>query len=184
MTVSKLSRNRLKVTISNTEVLCCFGSYERLESMTDGIRSALSALLRDIISENRQILHEGRITARIKLKRNHGCEIILIPAAAKRYGDLKEYVFEFADSESLTCAILRLYRSRSTARLESSLYKMPDSYRLIVKSRKQDLSYILREYYSRECSFVYEAEYTYEHGKPLIVGNAVKRYGAAFSKEP
>ncbi len=184
MTVSKLSRNRLKITISNTEVLCCFGSYERLESMTDSIRSALSALLRDIIIENRQILSQGRITAKIKLKKNCGCEIILVAIPPKRQMAIKEYIFEFSDSESLIGAVLQLYTGHSTARLESSLYKMPDSYRLMIKSRKQDLSNILREYYSRECSFVYESEYTREHGKALIVGNAVKRFGAAFFKEP
>ena len=182
MTVLKLSHNRLKIIISNTEVLCCFGSYESLGKMTDSIKSALSALLSDIIAENRAVFKNGRITAKIRLIKNYGCEIILIPDLQRGRSSEKEYIFEFADSESLILAVLLLYRNRATVGLQSSLYKMPDGYRLIIRRAKSNLSIVLKEFYSRECSFEYEAEYTYEHGKPLIVGNAVKKFGAAFFK--
>lgn len=145
--------------------------------MDDAVKYRLTALISDIVAENSLFLKERHIMAEIRLKKEGGCVIVLTPEKKE-----KDYLFEFVDSESLILAATKLYKIRHTAELESSIYKMPDSYRLEIKGAKSNMDKLLLEFYSRECIFQFESEYTYEHGKPIVIGDAVEKFGAAFFK--
>jgi hypothetical protein len=98
-----------------------------------------------------------------------------------RYKSNSDYLYIFEDSNSLTAAILFLYRTKKY--IKSTLYKSQDGYRLIISSRKAlPCLLTLREYshYSSRC--ILEIERTKELCCPLIKRNAVKTYGKYFSK--
>ncbi len=179
MTVSDISGNKIKITLSNFEVLDCFGTYERLYSMTESIKGAFKQILKDVLSK-RGVSFNEEMLIQIKARKNIGCVIILSPIAEKK--QKKEYLFIFKTTEDLTRAILFLYRIDRN--LKSTLYKTEYDYRLIITSKTYKPCFInLNEFCSRQTESVFEVAYTKEHGKILIEKNAVKTYGTYFSKE-
>lgn len=185
MTVLHIDRNRIKVILTDTEVISCFGAYERLCTMSGSIKSALNALLRDIITDYRRTCNKCKIVANIRAKKNCGCEITLSAVGTRHSQEEKEYIYDFADTEDLTRAILQLYRQRGMRSIKSSLYKMPRGFRLLIKSGKsRDSFFVLNEFCLKSSCSHTEAEYTREHGKPLITETAVKKYGSVFFKAP
>ncbi len=183
MTVFETGENQLRIKLSNTEVIACFGSYEKLRQMSRTIKTALNALLQDIINDYPALRGKSKIKASMTLTKNSGCEITLSAAGPKRHIGLQEYLFEFPNSESLTEAILMLYRQRLTRHLKSSLYKMPACWRLLIESKVERLVHLrLKEFCRYDSGALYEIEHTREHGKPLIINNAIEKYGASFSK--
>lgn len=182
MTVYEIGKTMLKITLTDTEVISCFGAYEKLYTMSYGIQLAINLLLRDIISEHKNFFENSKITAGIKAVKNCGCEITLYCRKSLRNSPKKEYIFCFDDSESLTQAILTLLNRNNTRNLESSLYKMPDCYCLIITSRDANNIFIINEFCNKKSNPKFYAEYVKEYGKPLIINNAINRYGVAFSK--
>lgn len=182
MTVSQISENQIKVILTNTEVLGCFGAYERLYTMSDSIKSALNALVREIIADYGFIHKNCKVLARIKARKHIGCEITL--SAVKRRSQQYEtpLTFEFGGCEELTQGILRLYSIRENRRLKSSLYRLNDNFRLIIIANKTlEHFFMMNEFCRRisDCEAV--AEYTKEYGKLIIENNAIEKYGSAFS---
>lgn len=185
MTVSELGENKIRVSLTDTEVLCCFGNYERLFQMTDAIKSAFNALLIDIIKKHSSVLGKGRVIVQIKAQKSLGCEIILTCAIPKRKLLKKEILLEFSDSESLIHFILYLYRKKRYYRLLSSVYKLKNSYFLIISHRNcNELLYSAKEFCRKITEGGNKAEFIKEYGKPIILNNAIEEFGKYFSKEP
>ncbi|MBR7133095.1 MAG: hypothetical protein IKD04_06130 [Clostridia bacterium] len=179
MTVSKINSEAIRVVLTHTEVLSCFGTYERLFLMNDGTKQVLTALLRDIISENRDIYQNRKILARVKAQRDNGCEIVLSALSVGEARMAKEYVASFPDSESLTQALLMLYSCRTLC-TESSLYKCDCGYRLILSSCDEAVGLLLNEFcHAVSCSAL-EAEAVREYCKLIAENGVIQRYGAAF----
>lgn len=181
MTVHEIGKSILKITITDTEVISYFGAYEKLYTMSSNVQYTINLLLRDIIAEHREFFQNTDIKGGIKAVKKCGCEITLYRRPLRDIAE-KEYVFLFNSSESLTKAILVLYSSKQTANIKSSLYKMPDSYCLIIKSRYAERIFIMNEFACKKADSLFFNDYVKEYGKPLIINNAVSRYGSAFSK--
>ena len=99
-----------------------------------------------------------------------------------RNKEIKDYLFIFKDCETLTAGILFLYRLNLN--FESKLYKTEGEYRLIITSLGFKPCFLtLGEYCLRQSKSVFEVEFTKEHGKPLILKNAIRTYGRYFFKE-
>lgn len=98
----------------------------------------------------------------------------------KRYKNLREYLFIFDDSESLTQGILFLYRLKLN--LKSSLYKTEHDYRLIILSPSFKSYLITLGEFCKRRGAVLETEYTKEYGTLLIERNAIKTFGKYFFK--
>lgn len=179
MTVSKINSQAIRVVLTHTEVLSCFGTYERLFLMNDSTKQVLTALLREIITENGDIYRNGRILARVRAQRDNGCEIVLSPLNAGETRDAKEYVASFPDSESLTQALLMLY-SRHAVCTESSLYKCDCGYRLILSSCDEDIKPLLNEFCPAVSCSALEAEAVREYCLPITANGVIQKYGAAF----
>ncbi len=180
MTVSDISGNKLKVSLTNTEVLSCFGSYERLYAMSSTVKSAVHSLLWGII-EHKGYSNYEKILVQIKAKRNTGC-VITVLFSQKR--EKTNHIFDFFESEDLTQAVLFLYKSRTLKRLKSSLYKMQGFFRLVITCDAQKPFLItLQEFCSRYSKLESELYYTKEYGELLIAKNAVQIYGSAFFKD-
>lgn len=176
MTVYNHKSGKIKISLTNVEVLTCFGSYERLFSMSKSIKSAIKALLFDIaIKENIQEFEKIKID--VKAKKNMGCIIIvtLSKRSVKKY-----YIFDFLGSENLTKAILLLYKNRSSKNINSTLYKMQNFYRLVIFSQFKPIFIQLDEFCFRKSENPIENAYSEEYGKPLIKDTAVQTYARFF----
>lgn len=176
MTVFKPRANKIKISLTNIEVLSCFGSYERLFTMSKPIKAAIKALLFDIaLKENIETYKKIKID--VKAKKNSGCVITvsLIKMELKKY-----YIFDFSNSENLTRAVLLLYKNRATKNINSTLYKMPDFFRLIIYSEFKPILNSLNEFYFRKSENLLEKAYSEEYGKVLIQDFAVKTYAQFF----
>lgn len=93
------------------------------------------------------------------------------------------YMLEFPDSESLAGGILFLFRKSRYRRMESRLYKMPRSFRLIVKTADCRRLYLpMNEFCTRQSSSGCETAYTEEYGRLLTGEHAIETIGRAFSK--
>lgn len=181
MTVSIVAQNKIKITLTHTEVITCFGEYEKLCSLSPKVKASLNMLLSDIITTNSLFHKSCKISAKIKVRKSFGCEIILTALLPKRTSPEKECIFEFSDSEALTAGIFELYKNKSTLRLRSHLYKTDNSYQLMVScSNPKERLFLLHEFCFKISDSFLDIEYTKEYGKPLILNCAIEKYGKAF----
>lgn len=175
MTVSSLNENKICVKLSNIEVLSCFGTYEKLLEMSTFTKTAIAALLRDIIANKWRNYCNMKIQIKIKAKRYSGCEITVFSPNTSAF---KNVIFEFDNLENLTFAILNIYSTFKNSK--SSLFKFKNTYRLIINNCPLKTYYILNDF-GRLCTpFSIEYARTVEYGKPLIERNAVHIYGKSF----
>ena len=182
MNVYTIAQNKIKISLTHTEVIACFGEYDRLYNMSQKTKTALTLLLNDIITAHPIFNKNCKISAKIKLKRNIGCEIVLTALSAERNSPPKECIFEFSDSESLTRGIVELYKNRRYSKLRSHLYKTENGYRLMVNCKDpKNRLFLLHEYCFKISDSPRDIEYTKEYGKPLILNCAIEKYGKAFS---
>lgn len=93
----------------------------------------------------------------------------------------KKYALFFCDTESLTNAVLFLFKTKSKS-AKSSLYKLKDKYVLIFENINRRILMATNEFCFYKTDNALKIEFVKEYGKPLIMNNAVKRYGTAFSK--
>jgi len=98
-----------------------------------------------------------------------------------RRNETREYLFIFGDCDTLTAGILFLYRLKHG--FKSTLYKTDGEYCLIITSNGFKPYFLtLNEFCRRSSKNIFEIEHIKEHGKPLILKNAVKTYGKYFFK--
>lgn len=179
MTVTQINENQLKITLSNTEVLGCFGEYEKLNRMSDSIKASLSALLREILTDYGFTRKHCRLIAKLKIQKPIGCEIT-VSALQKGHFTNTKMLFEFDNLEELTIGILHLYKSNNHMP-QSSLYKFDNRYRLIIKSRENSKAFFtINEFCQTKSVSPITIAYTEEYGTPLIENNAIEIYGKAF----
>ncbi len=178
MTVYKIGRKKLKITLTDSEVISFFGTYRGLDSVNNEARLAVGLLLKKSLSEYDTEL-DGRLLVEIRARENAGC-VITVSSAESSRRNLKgsTIMFEFADTAALIGGAVRLYKSRFFE--GSSLYKMPHTYRLIVTARGERDFYFMNEFCLRKSDSDIEAAYTKEHGRLICEKNAVQRLGRAF----
>ena len=178
MTVYKIGRKKLKITLSDSEVISFFGTYKCLTSVSGDARLTVGLLLNQSLSEYDTEL-DGNLLVEIIARENAGCVITVSPAdSSRRSVKINPVMFEFADTSSLIGGAVRLYKIR--ARTKSSLYKMPRAYRLIVTDRFDSDFFFMNEFCSRQSDSEIEAEYTAEYGRLICENNAVEKIGRAF----
>ena len=178
MTVSEISRNKVKIVLTKTEVLCCFGTYEKLINMTQTTKAIICALLREIVQEHYSAEKHDSIYAEIHARRNSECVIILTVKNSKMP---THYIFEFPNSECLIKAALFMQNKNNFNKHNSQLYKMPCSYRIIIESfEKPEYFFTLKEFYCKTLIGSSHKEYTKEYGTPIATENAVFKIAKAF----
>ncbi|MGN0494536.1 MAG: adaptor protein MecA [Acutalibacteraceae bacterium] len=178
MTVLKIGQKKLKITLTDSEVLSFFGAYERLNAATSETRLTVGLLLRESLSEYETEL-DGDLLVEIRARENAGCVITVSSAdSSKRKSVSTVRTLEFADSSSLISGAVRLYRVRP--RIRSSLYKMTGTYRLLISQRTDCDLFFMNEFCLRQSDSPIEAEYTKEHGRLITENNAVEKIGRAF----
>lgn len=179
MTVLKIGQKKLKITLTDSEVLSFFGAYERLNAATSEARLTVCLLLKESLAEYETEL-DGDLLVEIKARENAGCVITVSPADSDRRKSVSVIrTLEFADSSALISGAVRLYKSRP--RIISSLYKMSGSYRLLIRQRTDGDFFFMNEFCLRQSDSPIEAEYTKEHGRLITENNAVEKIGRAFT---
>ena len=186
MTVEKLTPNKLKISLTGHEVEFFFGGYDDIDYADPKTRIALNVLFHEVIPDRNFLLNCVKMLVDIKTAPD-GCEIVLTRVVlknSKRHRGEGLYLFEFPDSESMTRAVIFLYSDRKTRRKKSALYKMPDSYRLLIAAADFSVpAKQMNEYCSRQSKSYLEAAYTKEYGRLLAAGNAVQTLGSVFTKD-
>lgn len=182
MQVSELSGNKLKITLTHTEVICCFGAYEKLLSMSAKTKTAIKILLGDIIEEYYGVLGNQKISAEIRTSLHNGCVIVLsYPESFKKP---KEYLICFENSENLIEGAIGLYRILSKKAYTSSLYTMNKKYYILLSYGTEKRRIMpLRKFSHYITDDAVKAEYIKEHGKVISKRNALGRLCSAFIKE-
>lgn len=179
MTVLKIGQKKLKITLTDGEVLSFFGAYERLNAATSETRLTVGLLLKESLSEYETEL-DGDLLVEIRARENAGCVITVSSAdSSKRKSVSAVRTLEFADSSALISGAVRLYGIRP--RILSSLYKMTGTYRLLINPRSDCDFFFMNEFCLSQSDSSVVAEYTREHGILITENNAVEKIGRAFS---
>ncbi len=179
MTVYDINPNQIRISLTHTEVIACFGSYSKLAKMSDNIKASLSALVYNVAKAHIKTQQNYKIKGRIYAKENNGCKINIYFTVLHKQKSIP-IIYSFKNSENLICAVNMLYKSENS--LRSDLYKMSDSYRLIIEHYENSLT--LNEFDCKVFNSPIMLAHTKEYGKPLILNNAIYRLGKAFIKEP
>ncbi len=182
MQIYEVSNNKIKIALTHTEVLCCFGAYEKLFYMSAKTKNIFKAFINSIIEEHYGYLIGEKISAEIKGAENSGCIITL--ECSKSNSDIKEYSISFINSESMINTALNLYRLMKKRIYSSSLYRTDNRYHLIFRAdtgKKTALK--LNEIYGNIHSDNILCEYIKEYGKTVAKRNAIFKIASAFSKE-
>ena len=176
MTVFDMNPNQIRISLTHTEVIACFGSYKSLMNLNDRIKDRISALVYNVIKHHIKTQQNCKIKGTIYAKKNNGCKINIYFVSEQTHIPT---IYSFKNSENLICAANMLFKSKYT--LRSDLYKMSDSYRLIIDNYNNPLN--LSEFYCKVYNSPIMLAHTKEYGKPLILNNAIYRLGKAFIKE-
>lgn len=179
MQITEMSDNKVKITLTDTEVIYCFGAYERLFSMSAKTKYVIKALLSNVIEEHYGFLKSEKISAEIRGAQNIGCIIIL--SCEKKP---KEYILSFENSEQLIKSSIQLYKHLKNKKYTSSLYINNGKYYLLITaaSNKNLLSICRKSVYDI-CSDSIKTEYIKEYGTAISKRNALYKLFYAFSKE-
>lgn len=133
MTLFKKTNGEITISLTDTEVRCCFYSYDRLLSFTDSVKAALRALV-ETVARGEGLLGETEITATIWAKENEGCKISLKPETEGKEDRKtpKYYLLKAPDLKVLARAAAHICR-KGQPPIESRLYKTDRTYALLLK---------------------------------------------------
>lgn len=179
MTVYRLSGDKIRIALSDSEVLSFFGTYEKFASLSGGTRLAVSLLLKESLEKYGDILGDN-LLVEVKARKSAGCVITVSPAVGRAHGKDRVMLI-FPDSESMISGIKRLY-SRRLPRGKNSLYRLKNSYRLVITGHSRDF-YFMTEFCTVKNASEPEIAYTEEYGGLLCEDTAVETVGRAFSKD-
>ena len=182
MQVTKLEGNKIKITLTHTEVICCFGAYDNLLSMSKKTKTTMKILLSDIIEEYYGFLNSEKISADIKADLHNGCVIILSYCADQIKKN--EYIICFENSENLIDGTLILSRILRKKAYTSSLFTLNKKYYLLLTlgiDKRRIMPLRKFTYYITKDSI--KSEYIREYGKIITGRNAVQKLSSAFTKE-
>lgn len=179
MTVYRLAGDKVRIALSDSEVLSFFGTYEKFASLSGGTRLAVSLLLKESLEKYGDILGDD-LLVEIKARKSAGCVITVSPAAGRERGKSRVMLI-FTDSESMINGIKRLYLRR-LPRGKNSLYRLKNSYRLVMPGYIRDF-YFMSEFCTVKNVGEPEIAYTEEYGSLLCRDTAVLTVGKAFFKD-
>ena len=114
MTVYRLSGDKIRIALSDSEVLSFFGTYEKFASLSGGTRLAVSLLLKESLEKYGDILGDN-LLVEINARKSAGCVITVSPAVGRAHGKDRVMLI-FPDSESMISGIKRLYSQYAAAR--------------------------------------------------------------------
>lgn len=177
MTVYNESHDEIKIILTHTEVIACFGSYEKLTLMSDNIKTSLTLLISEVTKDLIKNPKDYEIKGQIVARKNFGCRILLKLSKPQKTA-FSPIIYIFSDSESLIYAIKTAF---AKTKAQSDLYLMDSGYRLTVKNCRPKI--FPQEFGFKSQSGEIALAYTEEYGKPLILNDAIYRLQKTFIKD-
>lgn len=174
LTVLKVEKEKYKIILTHTEVILCFGSYEKLKGMGVNVRAAIKTLISDIIYENEK-LYTTKVLVTVSSKENVGAQIFV----NLKEKSICDTVVCFENGDALIEAAIILYKNGLCK--ESGLYKTKKGYQLILKEPSESL-FVINEFAKNIKSSNILAESVKEYGKIILEENAVEKLARAFLK--
>ncbi|HAL19362.1 MAG TPA: hypothetical protein DCP17_01265, partial [Ruminococcaceae bacterium] len=112
MTVYKADRNKIKIALSDSEVIAFFGSYKRITDMSGSTRLTVALILKESLSDYAEELSDD-LLVEIRAREKSGCVITVSQTENRRQKTEKTYYcLDFADFHDLADGAARLYLSR------------------------------------------------------------------------
>ncbi|MBO5019249.1 MAG: adaptor protein MecA [Clostridia bacterium] len=183
MNVSVVSPQKIKISLTHTEFIACFGEYEKLLNLTSKAKILLKILINDIISDNPSFSAAEKITAKIQLIKNRGCIITITALSGESESENIDCLFEFFNGDAMTDAVTAIYKNKNNRKISSHLYKTENKYQLIINcNNPKEKFFFLHEFCSDISEDISDIEYVREYGKPLILNSAINSCGRAFLK--
>lgn len=178
MTVYKISKNKIKITLSDSEVIAYFGNYDKINLKYKDTKFTVNMLLRNSLKRN-YFNSKGRLIIYIKAIANMGCTITVLSTEnmPMRKTKPEDHVFEFVSFNNMLRGVSALYKVFPN--IQASLYKTENAYRLVASVRKDTDLCFLKEF-SNSIDGDYALSNTEEYGKLLIKDNAVRKIGSIF----
>lgn len=164
MTVYRLTENRLKIALTYTEITLGFGGLRELVSMNEKVKLRLKLLISNVA--NSFYIQGEKIKARLSITADKGCFIELCFA--------NPYLYYFHSSEQLIKSVINIFPMCKN--IKSDLFLMDNGYRILSSAK-------LNGFCECESQNGIHIAYTKEYGKPLILNNAIYRFGKAFIKD-
>ncbi len=180
MTVYEIDKNKIKISLTDTEVLCCFGTYEKLLKADKKIKPAIEALVRDIVAQYSEFFGGKKLIAKISVHKTKGCDITIYTPKHYRVLAKKEYTLVFSNFENLVRAASLLYRKDALRYSASSLYKLKNDFHLLIKASNQNAIFPVNEFWSSFSASHIRAEFTKEYATPILLDNAILQLGKYF----
>ena len=160
MTVYKLNDKKFRIYLTYAEIKLGFGGRHNLINMDKLVKYKLNSLICNTLKDKK--ITNGKIY----LLKNKGCIITIFTNC-----NYEKYLFEFKKSEDLIKTIIFIFKEHKN--VKSDLYLLDKKYNLIIKDSKPP---VLKNYKTNKILI----SKTEEYGKPLILNNAIYRFGKAF----
>ena len=183
MTVSKLSKTKIKISLSDKEVMLYFGGYENIISGSYRTKIALAMLIKDSLNCD---LADDSSTLNIEIKSliSGGCEILLSQHGEKTREKKQKIVAVFDDSEKMLDAAVHIYKTYRSAGAASSLYRISGKYALVITVYDtQKMCSFIREFSDCDSLSELDIEFVKEHGVLLAENDAISVIGRAFIRD-
>ncbi len=186
MTVDAISKNKIRIDLSNEEIDIFFGGYENINYNDPDSKLALHLLLNDALPDEllpldcKQVMIEVRPT-------NSGCSILFTKLShntRKKYkltGCIKSYIITFTDSESMIYGCRELAQTIPKS-VRSELLFDNDGYYLILHSTVNISKQLLhiKEYCLCVVSQLEILSKISEYAIPICDNNALEKIARAF----
>ncbi|MBE6749558.1 MAG: adaptor protein MecA [Ruminococcaceae bacterium] len=182
MNVLRVAENRIKIFLTDCEVINSFGNYENLYYMSEKGKIIMSALLRDVIFKNYSLNGSESFKTKIKAQKNRGCEITVSLIEKKRGFESENLILIFSEEENLNRLLSFIFGSNNSFIKELELYKINRQYVLIIKHTDDGRVALLNEFCFFKSKDSILLEFIKEHGKSLLCTNGLEKYAKCLIK--
>lgn len=190
MTVEILNSDKIKICLNGYETDKYFGNCEVTDYNDIKTKYALHNILRVALPTIDFL--DGYKSAEIEFypSADGGCIICLTrvnngKTLCKSSNLCKSFILQFDNSENMLSAIEQLYINKDTRFIKSSLYKLSNTYRLVLLAQQQNIEFVkhITDYCSKSFTGIADISYTDEYGMAIVSKNAVSKIGKFLVKD-
>ena len=186
MTVDTISKNKIRIELTNEEIEVFFGGYEHINYSDPDSKLAINLLLKEALPDELLPLDCKRVLIEVSPTRT-GCSILftkLYIGNRKRYrvtGCIKSYIITFTDSESMISGCRELAQTVPKA-VKSELFFDKDGYYLLLHSSINITKQLIHinEFSSSLSGQSEIISRVHEYASPICKENAIEKIAKAF----
>lgn len=176
MQIKLLGKNKLQITLLQSDLEELGITYESLDYMNPQTRKAITELLRKAKEKTSFQPERGKLLIEVYPLEDNGCAIYFTTLCGYEESACEPAVFPFSDADLLIDACCKLYQQYSHRLFKSSAYYLDNTYYLVLYSLDSCEGVVTRfltEYSHQVGKGRLMELFLAEHGKCLIQDNAV-----------